>query len=150
MNQVEGLHKPVAQDCAHFVELRLRAGGDALEEVLGTGNGVAVPRRGRCVQDFAEDVGWAELVLVACDEELGLSAGWQKVVGVVPAGGPDGKTEANKGCDAWVSAAGAEGDVGTEREAGKEDGFAVGAFEPGEGGPDVFDFAAAFVVGAFA
>jgi len=140
---------PVAQVRLHLVELGRGAGGDALEEVVGAGDHDALAGWGRSLEDLVEDFLGAELVVVAGEEELGLGAGGHEAVVVVAAGGADGQAEGDEAGDAGVSAGGAEADVGTEGEAGEENGFGELVGEPVDGGADVVDFAVAFVVDAF-
>lgn len=92
----------------------------------------------------------AELVVVAAEEELWAGAGAEEVVGVVAAGGLDGKAEADAADDARILAAGAQADVGAEGEAGEEDGQAQVFGDPGDCGADVVLFAVPVVEEAFA
>ncbi len=75
----------------HPVELGFGAGGDALEEVFGALDEDALLGFGGLFEEGVEDVGRGELVVVAGDEELGLGAGAEEAVGVVAAGGADGR-----------------------------------------------------------
>ena len=101
-------------------------------------------------EDVLHDLGWAELVLRAADEELGLDAFGEEAVGVVASGSADGETETDEALDADVSAAGAEAYVRSEGKAGEEDGELVVVLEPAQGGADVVLLAVAVVVGSLA
>ncbi len=117
--------------------------------MVGAGDHDALAGRRGAFQDFVERFLWAELVVVAAEEELGLGAAWEEAVGVVAAGGADGQAQGDEASDAGIAAGGAEADVGAEGEAGEEDGFGELFGEPGDGGADVFNLAAALVMEAF-
>ena len=147
--KAEGGGEPAGESLLHLGELGFGAGGDALEEVISALDPGALLGF-RCeFEEAVEDVGRAELVMVAGEKELWAGALCEEVVGVIAAGGPYGQAEADQGCDAWVSAAGAQAYVGSEGEAGEEDGFPCQDVQVIECGADVFDLAAAFIVSAF-
>ena len=135
---------------AHEVELGAGGGGDALEEVLGAFDPDHALGFGCVGEDGFHDVAWAELVVIARDEELGHDAAGKEAVGVVATVGADGKAEADEALDADVPAAGTQADVGAEGEAGKEDGEFEIVFEPAERGANVVLLAVAMVECAFA
>lgn len=92
----------------------------------------------------------AERVVVAADEELGLGASAEEIVAVIAAFSVDGEAEGDESGDTGIAATGLEADPGAEGESGEKDGAMELAVEPGEGGADVVQFAAAEVVLAFA
>ncbi len=145
----EGVREPGAEVVLHLVELRGGVAWDALEEVVGAWDGDGLFGWGRGGEDAGEGFGRGEFVVLAGEEELGLGAGGQELVGVAATGGGDGKAESDEAGDAWVASAGAKADVGAEGKAGEEDRFLVQRVEIVEGGADVVDFAAGFVVFAF-
>lgn len=147
--QVEGFGDPGAEVELHLVELGGGAGGDALEEVLGARDDDGADGRRGLLEDFGEEGGRAELVLLSGKEELRGGTVGEEVVAVVAAGGADGEAEADEAGDTFVAAAGAEAYVGAEGEAGKDDRELGVSGEVVEGGANVVDFAAAFVVDAF-
>ena len=101
-------------------------------------------------EDLLHDGAWAVLVVISADEEFGLSAVGQELVGVVAAFGVYGEAEADESFDAGVSAGGAQANVGAEGEAGEEDWPAEVAVKPVEGGAGVLLLAVCVVECAFA
>ena len=150
-SEAEVRGNPGAKSGGHQVEFGLGRAWDAGEEMVCAFDEENLARL-RCRDEISfERAAWAELIMVAGDEELGHgTAGREEVVTVVAAGSADGEAETHETADAGVSAAGAQADVGAEGEAGEEDGQVEAFGEPVECSADIVDFAAAIVVGTFA
>lgn len=148
--EVEGLAEPESHLGSHVVELGCGRTGDTLEEVVGSGNEDEARGWGHGFRGTGEIGGGAELVVVPAEEEFRSGAGLEELVGVVAAGGADGKAETNASDDARISATGTQADVGAEREAGEEDRPMEVSGHPAERGSDVVLFAVTSVKEAFA
>ena len=117
-----------------------------MEEVVGTGDYVALVRlRGRG-HDALQNVRWAEFVAIAGDEQFGLGATGQELVGVVATCSLNRDSEAEDSGNARIAASGAKPGVGTERETGEENRLGVLTRQIVETGADVVDLAASEVV----
>ena len=100
--------------------------------------------------DFAKNTGRTKFVVVARDEELGLRATWQKLIGIVSACGLDRDSEADYSSDPRIAAGGPKAGVGAEGEACEEYWLGKLVREVVQSGSDIVDLAASVVVRAFA
>jgi hypothetical protein len=118
--------------------------------VIGTGDPDQLFRFGRD-GDCGFDRGNRSVrVAVAADEQLRLGAVAQESVVVIATLCVHGQAEGDEACDPRIVATGAQTDVRTKREAGKEDWPVKFSIQPVESGADIVLLAMPLIVLAFA